>query len=134
MLSRKEDKAFIIQFARSVELLQDVTLSRPKLQAGLKEIDTRPQNAESRDTRGNRQMSQQPADSRQGRRGGPGRGGFAGTALYDTVFLASDEVIAKQKGRKALVLLTDGVNRGSKESLASAIEAAQRAGTPVELH
>ena len=37
----------------------------------------------------------------------------------------------KQEGRKALVLLTDGVDRGSKESLDSAIESAQRANTVV---
>ncbi len=47
--------------------------------------------------------------------------------LYDALFLSSDEVMGKQTGRKALVILTDGVDHGSKESLASAIEAAQRA-------
>ena len=39
--------------------------------------------------------------------------------------------MSKQTGRKAFVLLTDGQDRGSKESLASAIEAAQRANTVV---
>src|SRR6266436_4679974 len=33
--NREPDKAFVIQFARSVELLQDLTSSRPKLQAAL---------------------------------------------------------------------------------------------------
>ena len=42
------------------------------------------------------------------------------------MFLASDELMSKQKGRKALVVLGDGVDRGSKERLADAIEAAQR--------
>ena len=74
-----------------------------------------------------------------GRRGGgqsgqgPGRGGgaVAGTTLYDAVFLASDEVLRKQPGRKALILLTDGMDMGSKTSLSSAIESAQRADTMV---
>jgi VWFA-related protein len=39
--------------------------------------------------------------------------------------------LKKQQGRKALIILSDGVDRGSKESLSSAIEAAQRANTVV---
>jgi VWFA-related protein len=57
------------------------------------------------------------------------RGG--GTLLYDAIFLASDELMKKQQGRKALIVLSDGDDRGSKESLQSAIEAAQRADTVV---
>ncbi len=37
----------------------------------------------------------------------------------------------KRQGRKALILLTDGVDNGSKETLSSAIESAQRADTLV---
>jgi hypothetical protein len=37
----------------------------------------------------------------------------------------------KQQGRKALVLLTDGVDTGSKETLDAAIESAQKANTVV---
>ena len=55
------------------------------------------------------------------------RGG--GTALYDAAFLAADELMSKQKGRKALIILSDGVDNASSESLAKAIEAAQRADT-----
>ena len=51
--------------------------------------------------------------------------------LYDAVYLASDELMKKQEGRKALVILTDGVDMGSKESLEAAIESAQRANTIV---
>src|SRR5450756_2988088 len=51
--------------------------------------------------------------------------------LYDAVLLAADELMRKQSGRKALVLLTDGVDTGSKVSLSSAVEAAQRADTLV---
>ena len=51
--------------------------------------------------------------------------------MYDAVFLASDELMQKQQGRKALILLTDGVDTGSKVSLDRAIETAQRADTLV---
>lgn len=112
MLTGKQDQAFVIQFARSVELLQDVTTSRPKLQEALKELDTpAPDSGDSSDP-----------DSHRSR---------GGTTLYDSVFLASDEVISKQKGRKALIVLTDGNDRGSKERLTDAIEAAQRGDTVI---
>src|SRR5262249_33045640 len=57
------------------------------------------------------------------------RGG--GTLLYDAVYLASDELMKKQQGRKAIVVLSDGVDRGSKESLDSAIGTAQKSDTVV---
>jgi VWFA-related protein len=49
--------------------------------------------------------------------------------LYDAVYLASDEIMRHQQGRKAVILLTDGVDHGSKESMGTAIEEAQRADT-----
>ncbi len=125
MLVADRDKAFLIQFGRTVELLTDVTGSIPKLQSGLKQVDTqtdRPQFSNNQDSNDNGGGS-----SRRGRRSGGG----AGTALYDAIFLSSDEVIHKQPFRKALILLTDGEDYGSKESLSSAIEAAQRADTSV---
>jgi VWFA-related protein len=114
MLRQDKDSAFVIHFDREVELLQDVTGAKPKLQAALKLLS----------------ISQPNHDNSGG--GGQGRGyGGAGTQLYDAVYLASNEVMKKQKGRKAVFVLTDGVDRGSKETLESAIEAAQRADTSV---
>ncbi len=107
MLTPQRDKAFIMQFAHQAELLQDLTDSKPKLQAALKEIDTPSSSGDST--------------------GGSSRG--AGTTLYDAVFLAADELMAKQTGRKALIVLSDGDDRGSKETLTRAIETAQRADT-----
>ena len=54
-----------------------------------------------------------------------------GTCLYDSVLLASDELMKKQAGRKAVIVLTDGVDTGSKVTLSSAIESAQHADTLV---
>lgn len=68
---------------------------------------------------------------RQGGQQGGGRGVAGGTTLYDAVYLASDEVLRKRPGRKALILLTDGMDTGSKTSLTAAIESAQRADTMV---
>jgi VWFA-related protein len=119
MLKQDKDKAFVIHFDREVELLQDLTSSRDKLQRALDELRTP-------------QPQRDPADDN----GGPPQGGQrrmrrGGTQLYDAVFLASDELMKKQQGRKALIILSDGVDRGSKTSLEGAIEAAQRADTIV---
>jgi len=63
--------------------------------------------------------------------GYPGRGRGGGTSLYDAVYLYSNDMMKKQTGRKALIILSDGVDHGSKETLTEAIETAQRADTVV---
>ena len=49
--------------------------------------------------------------------------------LYDAVVQASNEVTRKQTGRKALIVLSDGVDFGSNATLDDSLEAAQRADT-----
>lgn len=123
VLRENKDKAFVIHFDREVELLQDLTSSRQKLQAAIDQIHT-PQYSQASSSGG----SSGGSDPGRGR-GGHGHGG--GTLLYDAVYLASDELMKKQQGRKALIILTDGVDHGSKETLAEAMETAQRADTLV---
>ena len=123
ILREDKDKAFLIHFDREVELLQDLTASREKLRAGLEQLDT----PSFSNTSGG-------GGSGGGGGGGSGRGhghGGGGTLLYDSIYLASNELMKKQQGRKALIILTDGVDHGSKESLNTAIASAQRADTAV---
>jgi VWFA-related protein len=130
LLRPEKDVAAVINFDFDVTLLQDFTSSRPKLQAAFQQLENP------------RMDSQRGSSSGQGpypggRGGGPGgggghgHGGGGGTHLYDAVYLAADELMSKQQGRKALVILSDGVDHGSKETLAEAVEAAQRADTVV---
>jgi VWFA-related protein len=100
VLRSDQDRAFIIHFDRTVELLQDLTSSREKLGAALAQLDT---------------------PKRQ-----PGKPSWSegGTALYDSVLLAAEDLTQKLSGRKALILLTDGVDNGSKVRLSQAIESA----------
>ncbi len=118
---RAPDRAFLIQFAREVELLQDLTSSRPKLQAAIKEIGTPNPNERSTEDEDNNSSN----DSNNSNGGHSYRRG--GTALYDAVYLSANDLMLKQQGRKAVVILSDGVDRNSKETLNRAIEAAQRA-------
>lgn len=131
---REKDTAFLIHFDHEVELLQDLTSSRAKLGDAIRLLKT----AEPRDD------DQSSGSGGSGGQGNPGGGNWpngghqrgqaqhhGGTQLYDAIYLASNELMKKQQGQKALIILSDGVDRGSKESLESAMEAAQRADTLV---
>src|SRR4029077_2700883 len=115
-----KDVAFRIHFDREVELLQDLTSSHEKLESAFRSLQapsfTRDQGGEP------------PDSERRSRQRGMS---WRGTLLYDAIFLSSDELMKKQQVRKALVVLSDGVDRGSKETLEKAIESAQRADTVV---
>ena len=130
VLRPEKDLAFVIHFDSEVELLQDLTSSRRLLQKALDEMD-----APSQLQRQRPQQGRYPVPGGGGGGGYPGRGGRGrrngGTDLYDAVLLGSDEIMRKQTGRKALIILSDGVDTGSKVSISSAIESAQRADTLV---
>ena len=115
---RAADMAFVVQFAKQIELLQDVTEQRPLIEKALQELGTESATFHTAD-----EPDTLDSEGRKTRHGG--------TSLYDALFLSTDEVTAKQKGRKVLVVLTDGVDVGSKETLAAAMESAQEANTIV---
>jgi VWFA-related protein len=129
MLRPDKDKAFLVHFDHEVELDQDLTASREKLRSALDSLQT-PQFTQ---TSGGNSQGQSP-NGYPGRHGGGRHNGSShggGTLLYDAVYLASDELMKKQTGRKALIVLSDGDDRGSKETLRTAIETAQRADTTI---
>jgi VWFA-related protein len=113
VLRPDQDRAFVIHFDRDVELLQDLTASREQLDRALARLQIP------------KLLSRKGGDPK------VGRWALAGTDLYDSVLLASEELLNKQTGRKAVVLLTDGVDNGSKIGLFQAIQSAQRADTLV---
>jgi VWFA-related protein len=148
VLRADKDRTFVIHFDHETELLQDLTSSRAELQRALDELELpaaqRPQMTQRGGGIGLPGSGGNIGFPGGGRRGGMGggrgrppmggggrRGGGAGTTLYDAILLASDEIMRKQTGRKALILLTDGVDQGSKTFLNDAIESAQRADTLV---
>jgi VWFA-related protein len=103
ILRENKDKIFVQQFDMAVMMKQALTDSRPKLEEALSLVDI-------------------PTDKQLR------AGGWApGTILYDAVVQASKETMQKQQGRKAMILMTDGVDTGSDHTLSDAIEAAQRA-------
>jgi VWFA-related protein len=114
------DQMFLIHFDREVELLEDFTDSRDKLHRELDEMGA---------TRRERDDTAGPETTGEDR--DHPRGGRGGTQLYDAIFLASDELMKSKDGRKALVVFSDGVDRGSKDTINDAVDAADRAGLAV---
>jgi VWFA-related protein len=123
VLRPEEDKAFLVHFDHEVELLQDLTSSRERLEKALDQLD-KPDWGQS----GGGQQPGGRGGGGYGRHGGQGGSGRyrGGTAFYDAIYLASDDLMKKQTGRKALIMLTDGEDNASKISQAEAITTAQR--------
>jgi VWFA-related protein len=113
---RQKDEAFLLSFDVNVDLMQDFTNSARQLSRAMNK-------AEINTAGGN------------GAAGIPGAGGGTvptignpkGTVLYDAVYLASNEKLSQENGRKAMILLTDGEDEGSDHKIQAAIAAAQKA-------
>lgn len=130
--AHKADQAFLLHFDREVELLEDFTGQPNKL---VHEVDDMGPSRTTRNDRSGPETNDEDNGNPGGRgntRGASGRGSAgSGSTLYDAIFLASDELMKSTKGRKALVLFSDGVDRNSKETLSEAIDAADRAGVEI---
>jgi len=106
---RQKDMAFLISFGSEAELLQDSTNSVRMLKAGL-------DNLRENSAVGGFNPGPVPTIGKQ-----------RGTILYDAVYLAANEKLKSEVGRKAIVLITDGVDMGSRQTLRDAIDAAHKA-------
>jgi VWFA-related protein len=106
---RPKDMAFLIGFGPEVELLQDYTNSKRLLDNALDEL--RPLGPAGGVLPGPVPTISKPR----------------GTVLYDAVYLAGNEKLKGEVGRKAMVLITDGVDTGSRVKLREAMEAAHKA-------
>ena len=112
---RKKDEAFVISFGKDTELLQDYTNSPQRLTASLEDL---------RGDGGSPMISRGPIPNVN--TGPIGNLPVKGTLLFDAVYLASNEKLKSEVGRKALILITDGEDQGSHYDRRAAIEAAQK--------
>lgn len=109
-----QNQMFLIHFDKEVELLRDFTNSRDKLHTELDDMgSTRPQDASYN--------GPETADDQRSRHG------HDGTQLYDAIYLACNELMQQQHGRKSLIVFSNGADHGSKETMNEAVDAADRA-------
>jgi VWFA-related protein len=104
VLREKKDQIFVMQFDSALLTRQELTSSYRDLNDALSQVNT---------------PTRRELES----------GGGQGTKLFDCVVQAANETMAKQHGRKGLILLTDGDDNDSDTNLATAIDAAQKADT-----
>ena len=109
---RQKDQAFALSVDVNVDVLQDLTNSPRMLSRALDKAEI------------NAPGSIGPGPV-------PTSGDPRGTVLYDAIYLASNEKMREETGRKALILLTDGQDEGSRHKIKEAIAAAQKANVVV---
>jgi VWFA-related protein len=112
---RKGDLAMVMSFDTDVDLLADFTDDRSMLDRAINRAQI---NAPS-----GGMIAQGPLPT----------SGTGGTNFYDAVYLAAHDKLSSEAGRKAIVVLTDAEDTGSKLNLQDAIEAAQRTDTVVHV-
>ena len=101
-----KDEAFLISFDINVNLLADYTNRASEI---------------------SRALNKATINTGAGTGSVTGNGNPRGTLLFDAVYLAAHDKLRQEAGRKILVLLTDGGDQGSQETLKTATEAAQKA-------
>jgi VWFA-related protein len=111
---RKGDLAMVMSFDLDVDLLADFTDDRGRLDRAI--------NRAQINVAGGGIVQGPLPTSRNG-----------GTDFYDAVYLAAHDKLSDEAGRKALIVLTDAEDTGSKLKLQDAIEAAQRTDTVVHV-
>lgn len=106
VLRDTKDLFFILQFDMGVYLRQKLTASRKDLEDSLSLVDT-PSRAELNLPSG------------------------AGTRLYDAVAVSCRDVMKDRHDRKAVIIMSDGVDTGSQATFEESLEIAQRGDTLV---
>ena len=108
-----KDLAYVMDFNVDANLVQDFTRDVHSLQKALNSVKIN---------------SGVTMPTLPGAGGGPvPTASSPGTVLYDAVYLSAHDMLAKEVGRKAMILLTDGEDEGSRLKIKDAIEAAQKA-------
>jgi VWFA-related protein len=114
---RKGDMALVMSFDSDVDLLSDFTDDHAQLDRAVRRS----------------RINIPGGGSMAGNPGPIGSQRVTGTALYDAIYLACGEKLNSEAGRKAIVIVTDADDQGSKVRIEEAIEAAQRTDTVIHV-
>jgi len=115
-----DDKAFVVQFAHEVDLLEDPTATVNKLHDALNQLGS-PQFGSQSGSQSTDSGSDQTTQ----------HSGSSGGTLYDAIYLSANEILKKAPGHHVIVLISDGIDRDSKETVNDAIDAAQASHTAI---
>jgi VWFA-related protein len=115
---RKGDEAMVMSFDTDADLLSDFTDDRAILDRAVHRTRI--------NTPGGGMIAGNP---------GPigGNQNTPGTVLYDAIYLACSEKLNTEAGRKAIIIVTDAQDEGSRVKIDEAIESAQRTDTVIHI-
>ncbi|HEY0309105.1 MAG TPA: VWA domain-containing protein [Acidobacteriaceae bacterium] len=113
-IMKPKDEAFLISFDVNVDLLADYTNNVAELERAMNKAQINVGGGFGNG--GIPGLGQGPVSIQKPR----------GTLLYDAVYLAAHDKMHQEAGRKVLILLTDGEDMGSQETMNSTLEAAQK--------
>lgn len=114
-LLKKGDLAMVMSFDVDIDLLADFSDDRAMLNRAINRAQINVDSAGP--------VAQGPLPSSDS----------GGTNFYDAIYLACHEKLSGEAGRKAIVVLTDAEDTGSRVKLQDAVEAAQRSDTVVDI-
>ncbi|MBS1789800.1 MAG: VWA domain-containing protein [Acidobacteria bacterium] len=108
-----KDTAAVLKFEGETTVMQDLTSNPARIRRGLDQIEF---------------VAPPPV----GVFGGPtppinGRSRQGGTSMYDAIVATSADMLARQPGRKTIILITDGEDTTSRMKIGDAIDEALRA-------
>lgn len=104
------DRVFLICFGNHLKLVSDFSQSEPELLQRFNEFDE-----------GGSNYSEI----------GPQEKRILGTAFYDSIYYSVVEKLARENGRRALLVFSDGEDNSSSHDMMSAIDAAQAVNVPI---
>jgi Ca-activated chloride channel homolog len=104
------DRVFLVGFANRIRLVSDFSQLSESLLEGWREYDK---------------------ESKHFPELGPSEKRDLGTAFYDSIYYPVTEKLARENGRRALLMFSDGQDNSSSHDMMTAIEAAQEANVQV---
>jgi VWFA-related protein len=109
-----QDQFVVIDYAGEVDLLADPTSTASKLHDAINQM-------------GSPQFGSQNGGDSSDQSSTNTHGSGMGGTLNDAIYLAATEELKKLPGQHVIVLISDGIDHDSKETMSDAIEAAQAA-------
>ena len=100
-----KDRAFLVGFGNYVRIVTDFSRSGDEMMQQWKAYAKKPQNFPEL---------------------GPHESRDLGTAFYDSIFYSIEEKLAKENGRRALLIFSDGEDNSSSHDMMTTIEEAQQ--------
>jgi len=105
-----KDRVFLVTFANHIRLVSDFSPSGPEIIERMKEYKER--------GKGKGKLAEVPEL-------GPLENRVLGTAFYDSIYYAVTEKLARESGRRALLVFSNGEDNSSSHDMMTTIETAQ---------